>query len=104
LVVNHHAFLAGRVPIAMSVDGGPARKLTIAELVMMRSAVVLIDEIDAFQNTAIGADSRALVLSSLGRLSKSHQLLTEVERRRAENELDATMRFERGRSALHRIN
>ncbi len=103
LVVNHHAFLGGRVPIEVSVDDGPPRKLTTAELVLRRSAVVLIDEIDALQNTAIGSNSRGLVLSSRGRLSKPYQLLIEVERRRAENRLDSTVRFERGRSALARI-
>ncbi|MCB9759127.1 MAG: hypothetical protein H6739_04745 [Alphaproteobacteria bacterium] len=103
IVVNHHAFLGGRVPIEVSVDGGPPRKLTTAELVLRRSAVVLIDEIDALQNTAIGSNSRGLVLSSRGRLSKPYQLLIEVERRRAENRLDSSVRFERGRSALARI-
>lgn len=103
LVVNHHAFLGGRVPIEVSVDGGQPRKLTTAELVLRRSGVVIIDEIDALQNTAIGANSRGLVLSSRGRLSKPYQLLIEVERRRAENRLDSSVRFERGRSALARI-
>lgn len=103
LVVNHHAFLGGRVPIEVSVDGGQPRKLTTAELILRRSAVVIIDEIDALQNTAIGANSRGLVLSSRGRLSKPYQLLIEVERRRAENRLDSSVRFERGRSALARI-
>ena len=103
LVVNHHAFLGGRIPIEVSVDGGQPRKLTTAELVLRRSAVVIIDEIDALQNTAIGANSRGLVLSSRGRLSKPYQLLIEVERRRAENRLDSSVRFERGRSALARI-
>lgn len=103
LVVNHHAFLGGRVPIEMAVDGCSIRKLTTAELVLRRSAVVIIDEIDALQNTAIGMDSRGLVLSSRGRLSKPYQLLFEVERRRAENRLDPNVGFERGRSALARI-
>lgn len=103
LVVNHHAFLGGRIPVEVSVDDGQPRKLTTAELVLRRSAVVIIDEIDALQNTAIGANSRGLVLSSRGRLSKPYQLLIEVERRRAENRLDSSVRFERGRSALARI-
>jgi hypothetical protein len=103
LVVNHHAFLGGRVPIEVTVDGGQPRKLTTAELVLRRSAVVIIDEIDALQNTAIGSNSRGLVLSSRGRLSKLYQLLFEVERRRAEKRLDSSVRFERGRSALARI-
>lgn len=103
LVVNHHAFLGGRVPIELSVDGLGTRKLTTAELVLRRSAVVIVDEIDALQNTAIGSNSRGLVLSSRGRLSKPYHLLMEVERRRAENRLDANLRFERGRSALARI-
>ena len=103
LVVNHHAFLGGRVPVEVSVDGGQPRKLTTAELVLRRSAVVIIDEIDALQDTAIGTNSRGLVLSSRGRLSKPYELLIEVERRRAENRLDSSVRFERGRSALARI-
>lgn len=103
LVVNHHAFLAGRVPINVSVDGGAPRKLTTAELVLRRASVVLIDEVDALQNTAIGAESRGLILSSRGGLSKPYQLLIEVERRRAENRFDPRVRFERGRSALARI-
>lgn len=103
LVVNHHAFLGGRVPIEVSVDDGQPRKLTTAELVLRHSAIVIIDEIDSLQNTAIGANSRGLVLSSRGRLSKPYQLLIEVERRRAENRPDFSLRFERGRSALARI-
>lgn len=103
LVVNHHAFLAGRVPIDISVDGGTARKLTTAELVLRRSCVVLIDEIDALQVAAIGSNSRGLMLSSRGRLSNPYQLLYEVERRRAESRIDRSLSFERGRSALSRI-
>src|SRR5699024_3338590 len=38
-----------------------------------------------------------------GKLSKPNQLYNEVERRRAENRIDSSVRFERGRSALLRI-
>ena len=103
IVVNHHSFLAGRVPVQVSVDGGPPRKLSTAELLLRRCGAVFIDEIDALQDSAIGADSRGLVLSSRGKLSKANRLYVEVERRRAENRIDPGVRFERGRSALLRI-
>ena len=103
LVVNHHAFLAGRVPRDTCVDGDNSPAISTAELVLRRCGLVLIDEIDAFQDTAIGSDSRGLALSSRGGLSKPHRLNSEVEQRRAENRLDASVRFERGRSALLRI-
>jgi hypothetical protein len=103
IVVNHHAFLAGRVPFEVVVDEGTARKVSTAELVLRRCGLVLIDEVDGFQNSAIGANSRGLVLSSRGSLSMPYRLLTEVDRRRAERRLDAGLRFERGRSALLRI-
>jgi hypothetical protein len=103
LVANHHSLLAGRVPGEISVDGGPPRKLSTAELVLRRCAVVLVDEIDALQIAAIGANSRSLALSSRGGLSKAYRLLTEVDRRRAEGRLDPQVSFERGRSALARI-
>lgn len=103
LVVNHHAFLAGRIPVEVSVDGAAPRKLSTAELVLRRCGAVFIDEIDALQNSAIGSDSRGLVLSSRGRLSKPSRLYSEVEQRRAEDRLDRGLRFERGRSALLRI-
>lgn len=103
IVVNHHAFLASRVPFAVAVDQDAPRKLTTAELILRRCGLVLIDEVDEFQNNAIGANSRGLVLSSRGGLSQPYKLLTEVDQRRAERRLDATVRFERGRSALLRI-
>lgn len=98
VVVNHHAFLGGRVPIEMSVDEAGSRKLTTAELVFRRSSVLLIDEIDALQNVAIGANSRGLVLFAPGRHSKPHRLLWEVDGLSSPN-----VRFERGRASLHRI-
>ncbi len=103
LVVNHHAFLAGRVPLEVSVDGSPRRKVSTAEFVLRRCMAVIVDEIDALQDRAIGAGSRGLVLSSRAGLSKPIQLYTEVEQRRAENRLPPNLRFERGRSALLRI-
>lgn len=103
IVINHHAFLAGRVPYDVVVDGRSPRKISTAELVLRRCGVVFIDEIDVLQENAIGADSRSLVLSSRGRLSKPSRLYTEVERRRAESRTDTGIRFERGRSALLRI-
>ncbi|MDP2314350.1 MAG: hypothetical protein Q8P41_15720 [Pseudomonadota bacterium] len=103
VVVNHHAFLAGRVPVEVAIDGGAPKKISTAELILRRCVAVFIDEIDGFQNSAIGANSRGLVLSSRGRVSKAIELYTEVERRRAENRIDRSLRFERGRSALLRI-
>jgi hypothetical protein len=103
LVINHHAFLSGRLPREISVDGRSPRRVSTAEMVFRRCVAVFIDEIDGFQNTSIGAASRGLALSSRGKLSKPIQLYTEVERRRAEDQIDRSMRFERGRSALLRI-
>lgn len=103
VVLNHHSFLAGRVPMPVVLRDGTERAISTAELILRRCSVVLVDEIDVLQQVVVGANSRGLVLSSHGGLSLPYRLITEVDGRRAQRRLNPELRFERGRSALLRI-
>jgi hypothetical protein len=64
VVTNHHNFMVGRFPLGVTLDGRLASDLSVAELVLRRSHVVLIDEVDQFQSTALEMCARELVLDS----------------------------------------
>lgn len=104
LVVNHAAFLVGRVPVPIIVDGQPILKMSVMELVFRRCGVVLIDEIDALQEKAIGRSSGHLQLSSFGRMSPMYKLLDDFKRARASGDLPLTQRVDRVRSQLYFVN
>src|SRR5207249_11576610 len=53
LVVNHAAFLVGKVPIPLVVEDRLVHKMSIMEFVFKRCGVALVDEIDMLQNSAI---------------------------------------------------
>jgi hypothetical protein len=64
VVTNHHNMMMGRFPLGVTVDGRQAGDLSVAELVLRRSHVVLIDEIDQFQSAALDMCASELVLDS----------------------------------------
>jgi len=101
LVVNHAAFLVGKVPIPLTVDGQEVYKMTVMELVFRRCGVVLVDEIDLLQSRAIGQSARQLQLSGDRRVSPVHELLDEFEHARADDKLPEELRVDRLRRHLH---
>lgn len=104
LIANHHAFLSARVPIPTSVDGGALEAISVSELALRTSHLVIIDEIDGFQQLVIGANSRSLVLSSSGSLSLIYNLLNAGESFRvSESRAAGRLRFDMSRSALLNI-
>ena|GEM_PF-2473946 len=93
LVINHHAFLSGRVPVPVSIDNSPPRKVSTAEMVFRLCGAVFIDEIDALQSAAVSADSGGLELSPQGEPpSRPSQLYMQVEGKN-----DPDIEFDRGR-------
>lgn len=96
LVINHHAFLSGQVPVPVSIDNASPQKISTAEMAIRLCSAIFIDEIDAFQSAAINADSRKLTLSPQGSpTSKPSQLYRDVEHRN-----DPKIPFYDGRSAF----
>src|SRR5205807_779967 len=73
LVVNHAAFLTGRIPMPIPRDDEPAI-MSVIELVLRRCQLVLIDEIDQFQHRAIEGAVGGLQTSSRVRVSPPHDL------------------------------
>lgn len=100
IVVNHKALLQGRSPIPLKVNGKVVPKLPVLELVMKRSALVLIDEIDELQESAIARCKGDLQLSSSERLSPVHEVYNEFEQRRASHELPPDANLDRVRRPL----
>lgn len=49
LVVNHHNFVAGRLRLPVEVDGEVVEGMPVSELVMRRSDLLCVDEVDHFQ-------------------------------------------------------
>lgn len=68
IVTTHANFQVGRLRIPMAFDDGePVENETVERLVLARSQLVVIDEVDAFQDTALGRAGRELVLMWGGR-------------------------------------
>lgn len=64
VVTNHHNFIQGNVRIGVQIDERAIRDVTVRELVLRLSDAVVIDEIDAFQATAIDKCASQMVLHS----------------------------------------
>lgn len=101
LVINHAAFLSGKVPMPLRAPEGIRSKMSVAELVFQRCALVMIDEVDQFQQQAIGRGTAGLQVSSRPRVSPTHELLIDLERRIANNELQQTNAIQRAQQQLH---
>jgi Rad3-related DNA helicase len=64
LVVNHHSFLAGRVPHPVRIDDTVVHKLPVLEMVLRRAGSILIDEIDELQSNLVELRSDEVELTS----------------------------------------
>jgi hypothetical protein len=64
VVTNHHNLQVGRLQIPVVVDGVLRDDLSVAELVLRRSQLLLVDEVDQFQSNAVDAGAHELVLAS----------------------------------------
>lgn len=95
LVVNHWAFVMGLMPIDVDVAGVTRHRMPIAELVLRRAGLVLIDEIDQLQGAVIQRGTGSLQLTSKHKMSPLHELFEDLERRRAAGELPGDVRLER---------
>jgi hypothetical protein len=68
IVTSHVNFHRGRLHLPVEDDGTTTDRTTIEELVLRRSHLVVIDEIDTFQRTVIDQAARGLLLEERGRL------------------------------------
>jgi hypothetical protein len=62
IVTTHGNFLAGRLRIPVRADGIIDHAMPVEELLVRRSHLVIIDEVDAFQAHAISRSARGLLL------------------------------------------
>lgn len=62
IVTSHANFVLGRLQAPVEDGGGVTDGLTVEELVLRRSSLVVIDEIDAFQAAALRSSARGLRL------------------------------------------
>ena len=53
--------------------------MSVAELVFQRCALVMIDEVDQFQQQAIGRGTAYFRVSSRPRVSPTHELLIDLD-------------------------
>ncbi|WP_433513815.1 hypothetical protein ACQP2T_61425 [Nonomuraea sp. CA-143628] len=67
VVTNHHYFLRGKLHTALELDGRPRDRMAAAEFLLSVFDVVIIDEIDQFQSTAVDVCAREMTLSSRAR-------------------------------------
>ncbi|SPT51220.1 hypothetical protein [Actinomadura madurae] len=67
VVTNHHNFLSGRLQVPVQYDGRPRRRMAISEFLLGTFDVVMIDEIDQFQSTAVDVCAKEMPLSSRAR-------------------------------------
>ncbi|WP_231406003.1 hypothetical protein [Streptomyces clavuligerus] len=67
VVTTHANLLLGRVQTPVNDGHGESDRLTVEELVLRRCQIVVIDEVDLFQQFAIDRAARGLVLDQAGR-------------------------------------
>lgn len=63
IVTSHSNFITGRLHVPVQINGRLEENLTVEELLLHRSHLVLIDEIDAFQAGMIGNSAKGLELA-----------------------------------------
>lgn len=68
IVTSHVNFHRGRLHLPIEDDRGINDRTTIEELILRRSHLVVIDEIDTFQRSVIDQAARGLLLDERGRL------------------------------------
>ena len=66
IVTSHANLLTGRLQVPVDDGRGVTDRVTVEELVLRRSHVLVIDEIDTFQRTAIDQAGRGLLLDQAG--------------------------------------
>ncbi|GAA1018949.1 hypothetical protein Aple_025200 [Acrocarpospora pleiomorpha] len=67
VVTNHRNFLVGKLQVTVELDGRLRSRIPISEYLLTAFDVVIIDEIDQFQSTAVETCAREMLLSSRGR-------------------------------------
>ena len=66
IVTSHANLLLGRLQVPVDDGHGVTDGVTVEELVLRRSHMVVIDEIDSFQRTALDQAGRGLILDRAG--------------------------------------
>jgi hypothetical protein len=79
IVTNHAYFQKGSVPIPTAIDGNPQGRVSVQEFLLKRADVVVIDEIDAFQASAVRESGRTLTLARRG---EDELLLEQLNKQR----------------------
>ncbi|MEV4173837.1 hypothetical protein [Nonomuraea sp. NPDC049709] len=69
IVTSHANLLLGILQTPVDDGSGPNDRVTVEELIMRRCQVVVIDEVDRFQRTAIDQSGRGLLLDYGGRIN-----------------------------------
>lgn len=64
IVTNHTNFVAGRLQVPLVINGRVEDNPTVEEVLLHRSHVVLVDEIDAFQAGLISSSANGLQLAN----------------------------------------
>ncbi|MEV4252727.1 hypothetical protein AB0J52_06110 [Spirillospora sp. NPDC049652] len=67
IVTSHKNLMAGVLQAPVESGSGPDDRISVEELVLRRCQVVVIDEVDVFQRSAIEEAGRGLVLDHAGR-------------------------------------
>jgi hypothetical protein len=67
IVTSHANLLAGRLHAPVDDGHGVTDRVTVEELILRRSHVLVIDEVDSFQRTALEQAGRGLLLDHAGR-------------------------------------
>jgi len=67
VVTNHHNFLFGKLQVPVRLEGRLRARMGISQFLLGAFDVVIVDEIDQFQSTAVDACAREMTLSSRAR-------------------------------------
>jgi hypothetical protein len=100
IVINHHAFIAGRVPYPVDTGNGDPEQISMMELVLRRCSTVLIDEVDAFQDTVSDYRAENESLTSGDSPTQFQNVQSELRRATGRGDVDPSDWIDRVRRHL----
>jgi hypothetical protein len=94
IITAHHTFHSGTMKLPVATGAGTSDRVSVEELIFRRCQIVVIDELDQFQQTVIDRSARYLMLADGPRDTTLRDLDTEFHSAfgQVQPEVDGTVR------------
>jgi hypothetical protein len=77
IVTAHHTFHSGTMKLPVATSAGTSDRVSVEEVIFHRCQLVIVDELDQFQETVIDRSARHLILADGARDTTLRNLDTE---------------------------